>query len=474
MKTLSKILVTNKMQEKSNYQNTKLSTATVLLSLCISTAYAFPVDVPFGDLPAYTQNPLTGFVPWGPVQGILPFAASLEFLSIGLDRVTLAEDRFDFTQLETLLAISTINNRQAILRFYIDSPATTSAIPDYLKQDPTFKKASYTVHGNCENCSLIPDYGDPKLERLLINFVIALGRTYNGDVRIAALQIGLIGFWGEWHIWPLPISRETFPSPQFQARLLNLAVNMFNKTLLQVGINAVFLPVATQNIGNVGQLLKTRLGLVDDSLLSTVYDDFIGKGLAAIGAENSWQSMIRGGEFFPPLQSCLYGQNTRKQCEGINNNEAIIGVMKRWRVSYSLNQYVFGYSASGLELQHATQIAKALGYRFHIVRILYENTTLKVLVRNSGTAKSYVRTHLVARIANTRTCQVHPTDLSTIIPDTDMWLNYSIPSIVFLKGMTYRLQFSLHSSQILPSQIMYLSNVNTVGTGETIVAVTIK
>lgn len=40
-----------------------------------------------------------------------------------------------------------------------------------------------------------PDYGNEALLESLTEFVIALGKKYDGDPRIAFIHLGLLGFW---------------------------------------------------------------------------------------------------------------------------------------------------------------------------------------------------------------------------------------------------------------------------------------
>jgi len=37
----------------------------------------------------------------------------------------------------------------------------------------------------------------------LENFIEAFGKRYDGDPRIGFIEVGLIGFWGELHTWPM-------------------------------------------------------------------------------------------------------------------------------------------------------------------------------------------------------------------------------------------------------------------------------
>jgi len=50
----------------------------------------------------------------------------------------------------------------------------------------------------------IPDYADPLFRRSMERLVGKAGRRYNGHPNLFAVDIGTLGFWGEWHNWGAP------------------------------------------------------------------------------------------------------------------------------------------------------------------------------------------------------------------------------------------------------------------------------
>lgn len=44
-----------------------------------------------------------------------------------------------------------------------------------------------------------PDWNVPAMKTQMVQFVQAMGQQYDGDPRITAVQVGLLGLWGEWH-----------------------------------------------------------------------------------------------------------------------------------------------------------------------------------------------------------------------------------------------------------------------------------
>jgi hypothetical protein len=46
----------------------------------------------------------------------------------------------------------------------------------------------------------------------------ALGHRYDGNPRVALLELGLLGFWGEWHTWPRD---ELYARPDTERRVID-------------------------------------------------------------------------------------------------------------------------------------------------------------------------------------------------------------------------------------------------------------
>ena len=98
------------------------------------------------------------------------------------------------TYLEPRVAASAARFRHAIIRFYIDYPSLPSKIPQFLL-DGGLNVTTYTEFGGGES----PNYSDANLLSALAAFVSELGARYDGDPRVGFVQVGFLGFWGEWH-----------------------------------------------------------------------------------------------------------------------------------------------------------------------------------------------------------------------------------------------------------------------------------
>jgi hypothetical protein len=64
----------------------------------------------------------------------------------------------------------------------------------------------------------------------LVRFIRALGAYFNNHPRVAFVQLGLLGFWGEWHTWPRP---ELFASDATQRTVVDEMRAAFPNKILQ-------------------------------------------------------------------------------------------------------------------------------------------------------------------------------------------------------------------------------------------------
>ena len=150
-------------------------------------------------------NPLKGFMSYPEFSGYNPFIAesivdiSLEAYYIGLDELMIGNNTFDWDPLERRLNDASTRNRHVVLSIICHYPNWHKlSVPQYILDDglelfyyPDFLGGGYS-----------PNYGDTKLLNALEQFVTAFGEMYDGDDRIGFINLGLLGFWGEWHTYP--------------------------------------------------------------------------------------------------------------------------------------------------------------------------------------------------------------------------------------------------------------------------------
>jgi hypothetical protein len=177
-------------------------------------------------------NPLKGFAAnpnWSAPPYLQTVPSSIEFYYFTLRQIMTGMNDFPgfASVLEPALAASASRNAHACIRFQMDYPTHSTGVPQFLI-DGGLQFNTYTEHGGGES----PNYNDTNLTQALVSFIAALGQRFDGDRRLGFIQVGLLGFWGEWHTHP--------HSSWIPASLKNAVVdafdNAFNTTLLELRV----------------------------------------------------------------------------------------------------------------------------------------------------------------------------------------------------------------------------------------------
>lgn len=340
------------------------------------------VSLAAGPVPA--SNPLEGFVPYAGSYTGVPH--SMEWFYVPVNSVVVGPGTYNWASFDSQLNAISARGHQAVFRFYLDYPGKASGIPEYLLASGLATR-TYTDHGN-GGASVSPDYEDPRLLEALDGFIAALGSRYDGDRRIGFIQLGLLGFWGEWHTYP----HDGWASPEnwlassaTQQRVLQAYTNAFKKTKLQVRY-----PDAANSSLNVGYH--------DDSFavgtLPGIGWHFMDKLMQA-GATEKWLSQPVGGELRPEIQHCIF--NAPMNCpvieDGADNDFA--GSVKATHASWLLNHHAFSPGYAGQALNNATAASQSLGYRFQATAFALTRgaaqgqSDLSVKISNVGVAPFY-------------------------------------------------------------------------------------
>jgi hypothetical protein len=312
----------------------------LLLQACLGPAAATrtaagPAAEPIAQeyAPAPADNPLKGFLPFTDAYSSLEqpiandFPHSMEWFYVPLKNLMNAPNRFTFdTGLEPTLNDIASRGHQAVFRVYLDYPQRPTGIPRFLL-DGGLMVREYPYFGNRPDQSLAPDYDDPQLIAALEAFIAALGERYDGDPRIGFITIGLIGFWGEWHTWPMDGFTETgaeepdwMPSQANQMRLLQAFDKAFDTTRLllryPMGQPDTRAAAAQRRIPYASTSLN--IGYHDDSFAYETmfgYDWYFMGKLEWRGATDIWQREPIGGELRPEIQLGIWLDPPRPDAE---------------------------------------------------------------------------------------------------------------------------------------------------------------
>lgn len=335
-----------------------------------------------GAAPA--SNPLAGFVPYAGSYDGVPH--SMEWFYFPVNAVVVGPQTYDWSSFETQLNEIAARGHQAVFRFYLDYPGRVSGLPQHLVTEGLTATA-YADHDN-RGVSLSPNYEDPALLEALESFIAALGARYDGDPRIGFIQLGLLGFWGEWHTYPHDgwgTPENWFASPQTQQRVLQAYVGAFTGTKLQTRY---------PDEANKG----LNVGYHDDSFAVGTLPGpgwhFMDK-ITQAGASEKWLTQPVGGELRPEIQHCIF--NTPLNCPVIEDsaNTDFAGSAQATHASWLLNQHAFNPGYTGQSLINATAASQALGYRFQATgfgvsrKNAQGDSALSMTVRNTGVAPFY-------------------------------------------------------------------------------------
>lgn len=334
--------------------------------------------------PAPASNPLAGFVPYAGSYEAVPH--SMEWFYLPVNSVVIGPGTYNWSSLESQLNAIAARGHHAAFRFYLDYPGKSTGVPKYLL-DAGLVTRSYTDHDN-QGRSVSPNYDAPRLLEALEGFIAAFGARYDGDRRIGFIQMGLLGFWGEWHTYPhdgWATPENWLASSVTQQRVLRAYTRAFKKTKLQVRY-----PDAANSSMNIGYH--------DDSFavqtLPGIGWHFMDKMVQA-GTTEKWLTQPVGGELRPEIQHCIFDAPMRCPVteEGADNDFA--GSVSATHVSWLLNQHAFSRGYSGEALTNARAASQSLGYRFQATAFAVTRgpvrgqSDLSVMVRNVGVAPFY-------------------------------------------------------------------------------------
>lgn len=176
------------------------------LATVFSVVLAEDTTVKFAPAPGPLDNPLKGWCPYTDA-GEIHQPYSMVYFYVPWNRLEPKEGEFRFEDWEREWNVERARGKHIIFRVYIDYPSKPSGLPDWLRSAGV-KETPYKDHGGGRS----PDYDDPRMVTAMTRLIAALGKRYNNHPRIAFIQLGLLGFWGEWHTWPaetLAASTET-------------------------------------------------------------------------------------------------------------------------------------------------------------------------------------------------------------------------------------------------------------------------
>ena len=341
--------------------------------------------------PAPVDNPLKGLVPYaGEVRDRFPH--SMEFNYIPLSALVTGYGQYDWQPLENLLNAVASRGHQTIFRVHLEWPGKKNLIPTFLINDglqiQKYRIMTAPPHSSVEMET--PDYADANLRKVLKEFIAALGKKYDGDPRIGFVTAGLLGTWGEWHVWQRD---DLFASTEVQLDVMDAYEAAFKKTPILLRY-----PAGKQQAKKAPNAQR-RFGYHDDSFAwSTLggkpeQEWFFMPLMQAAGPEAfaKWKTQPIGGEIRPEAWGKVFDADP-----GLKEIQDFRTCVDTTHVSWLMDSGMF----TGEQKPNADRVKRALcevrrmGYEFYVPAITMGAVTngtlaVKIEVENRGVAPFY-------------------------------------------------------------------------------------
>ncbi len=328
------------------------------------------------NLDGLNTNPVRGLIPG--YDGTRNFPYSMEFFYMPLRGTMNNINSFDWTKFEAKLEEIANRGNTAVPRFYLDTPNRGIGTPQFLI-DAGVTMNDYTLYDNGSGESKSPNYNDSRTMNALVNFIENFGAKYDGDPRISIVQGGLVGFWGEWHNYPL--TNELGMTDANKKIIFEKFISSFKRT--KVNIRGTQTSVSTSS--------ELKVGYHDDSFLeSTIGPEkwHFWPQVSDAGANKVWQNNPIGGEIFPDLQSSVW--------QAIPNTEGqdFETCVNTTHATYMLNHEIFDDVKGSTTYNNAIIQNKRFGYKFYVNGIKLNNflsgkINFDVRIENKGVAPFY-------------------------------------------------------------------------------------
>jgi hypothetical protein len=305
-----------------------------------------------------------------------PLDPSVEFYYIGWDEILIDDpdvvgndSSYNWTALQMLLDDTASRYAHAVFRIFIHFPGQPLRLPPFLSNIDM----RWVQTGSKDNprSELSPYYGDIRLLRAIQLFIKEFGSKYDGDLRIAAIQLGIIGFWGEWQTCCDNDDENVLPE-YVREQVVEWYASAFTKTKLQMRY-------ADPKSG-----YDKKFGRHDDSFAYRTIDGesyFFWPQTIEAGQGDFWKWGMMGGETRPELQSIIFEDWYRPDND---THEDFMACVRTTHASYMFHHDAFlngGYS--GIELENALSAHARMGYRYRLMQVAaaaYPNDNFRVRI----------------------------------------------------------------------------------------------
>ncbi len=304
--------------------------------------------------PAPLDNPLKGWCAYSHPGFVHSLPVSMAYFYASWRELEPEPGKYDWKSFEKKWDCPLSQGKHVILRLFLEYPNEPTGLPQWVI-DSGVKLTPYDTKEVGKG--LCPSWDDPKLLEPLLKFISAFGKRYNNNPRVAFIQLGTLGFWGEWHTWPVT---TLMASVETQKKV----VAAYKSAFPDVPIHAR-MPYEATN--------QPWLGYHDD----LIPDDTLGPeewkflpSLKKAGRTENWKIAPFGGEMVP-------GQAQKWLGEGWETLQKSVETLHfSWIGPYCpANEK----NLTPEQKNHATQLVQRMGYSFRLIKLTHEIDSLGVL-----------------------------------------------------------------------------------------------
>jgi hypothetical protein len=232
------------------------------------------------------------------------------------------------------------------------------------------------------------DYDSPAFQERLRRLAEKLGKAWDDDPRIFAVQMGLIGYWGEHHNPAPTVAQRRMLTEVFQQAFKNKPVQVrhTNAEFMQGGFGIYY-----DTFGTITREPPNGPRDQFPMAATNVYPDIWKRGLIEGEVEYNWQ---RDRETSKPLET--FGLTPSETMTVPAYRKYMLDKIRRYHASYL--GWISDYDDSKPDVvAGAGELQKAFGYRLVLESASYPlavppggDLPVKLTVRNTGSAPFYL------------------------------------------------------------------------------------
>lgn len=305
-------------------------------------------EIPFEA--ADLTNPLRGWYNSGPA----PADYSDAYRRFEWRDLEPEKDKYDFTVIEQFISENAAAGRKSAFRVraLVSLPIKEVCVPDYLI-GLMEKGWWHDVNGDGVKETYVPDWNDPDFLERAEKLIMELGKKYNNDPRVAWVDIGMYGDWGEFHMQKYPYPDQDGAKPvtdENAKRIIDMHVAAFPDKLLVFRTSNEWLGYVTETYPEVG--------LRSDAVGDTVLDhEFLRINQYPYAKERWKTAPVIAEPIYPFPPGSGMAERMRKQVQAYHFANLNNLNFERWD------------TYSSLEQTEILLAGKLTGYRFVLHRV---------------------------------------------------------------------------------------------------------